>query len=53
MVIAVPIMRGMASYSDIFKLELYDFVRMNEMLLVHGENEKRASDKAVSKAGKG
>ena len=52
MLFAVPIMRGMASYVDIDKLELYDFIVMNEMLLVQGENERRANKAAERKAKK-
>jgi hypothetical protein len=50
MVLAVPIMRGMASYSDLKTLKLYDFIRMNEMLLVQGENESRLNEAAGKKA---
>jgi hypothetical protein len=50
MFFAVPIMKGMAKYSDIENLELYDFAVMNEILLVQNENEKRAQDAAERKA---
>jgi hypothetical protein len=43
-------MRGMASYSDIKTLELYDFYVMNEILAVQGENEHIVSEKEKSKA---
>ena len=43
-------MKGMASYADIEKLDLYDFIVMNEMILVQGENERRAQKSAENKA---
>jgi len=42
MLFAVPIMKGIATYVDIGNLELYDFIVMNEILLVQHENERRA-----------
>jgi hypothetical protein len=50
MFFAVPIMKGMAKYSEINELELYDFMVMNEILLVQNENEKRAQAAAEKKA---
>ena len=52
MLFAVPIMKGMASYVDIERLELYDFIVMNEILLVQNENERRAQKAAENKAKK-
>ena len=46
MMFAIPIMRGMASYSDIEKLDLIDFITMNEMVMVLDENERRANKSA-------
>ena len=52
MLFAVPIMRGMATYSDIDRLELYDFIVMNEIISVQNENEIRANKYAEAKAKK-
>lgn len=52
MIFAVPILKGMVSYADIDKLELYDFIVMNEMILVQNENESRAQKAAERSAKK-
>ena len=52
MLFAIPIMRGMASYSDINRLELIDFFVMNEIVLVQDENERRAHKAAEKGASK-
>ncbi len=51
MVLAVPIMRGLASYRDIYTLTLHDFYVMNEILAVKGENEYIISEVERRKAG--
>ena len=50
MLLAVPIMHGMATVSDLRTLELGDFMLMNEILLVKFENERRAREYAERKA---
>ena len=50
MVLAIPIMRGMAKFSDIKTLTLYDFIVMNEILAVQAENEHIAYESEKRKA---
>lgn len=50
MLFAVPIMHKMCSYADIYRLDLYDFILMNEILQVKFENEDRARKASQNKA---
>jgi len=50
MIFAVPIMKGMAKYSDLDTLELYDFIVMNEIIMVQNRNERLAHEAAESRA---
>jgi hypothetical protein len=50
MILAIPIMHGLARYSDLYSLTLLDFMRMNEILLVKNENESRAYKSGANSA---
>ena len=49
-VLSAPIEFGLCSYKDIYELELFDFICMNELLMVKWENERRANRAAEKKS---
>jgi len=51
-VFSIPILAGLARYSDIYELTFEDFIVMNEILIVKYENEHRAQKHAERSAKK-